>query len=355
MDGRVKSLRGDLNGNLKHKDFYFVCSRGDEKRVMFYDNEDYNRMLLLMAYSADLYETEIPAYSLMSNHYHLVVYTNNIKKFIPYIRRYYSSYFNAKYNKSGRSGNPTCQYSKLVPLPNEDPSESLRRVVADKILYVLRNPVHHGVCDSPFEYRWTSLRTCFNSISIDDGWTYSMTECKKVKLLLTDKEQRKFLPKGKHLLPNLLMDNQGFVLPESFVSDYIIRRVFKSKIMLYRALQRESRTEIFNKRLEKNDRMKRYLSMSPYQQKLADLRYKEIIDRENSKVHAHKDVQIIKELKVIGRDINVPIFNNKNPYTDLEIDRIITELLLRLPYVYMSQCHRILDIPYNKLYRYFRS
>jgi len=112
------------------KEFYHLFSRGVEKRKIFLDRKDYERFLALLYILnqedhfhvsnflnkgqkniLDLYKQKrgkplvsILAYSLMPNHFHLVVQEiedGGISKFLGRLLTAYSMYFNIKYERSG--------------------------------------------------------------------------------------------------------------------------------------------------------------------------------------------------------------------------------------------------------------
>ena len=112
------------------KEYYHLFSRGVEKRKIFLDKNDYERFLALLYILnqkdhfhvsnflnkgqkniLDLYEQKrgkplvsILAYSLMPNHFHLVVQEiieNGISTFMMKLLTAYSMYFNIKYERSG--------------------------------------------------------------------------------------------------------------------------------------------------------------------------------------------------------------------------------------------------------------
>ena len=121
MERKVKFVPGE---------YYHLFSRGVEKRKIFLDKNDYERFLVLLYILnqsehfhvsnflnkgqkniLDLYKQErgkslvsILAYSLMPNHFHLVVQEiieGGISTFMMKLLTAYSMYFNIKYERSG--------------------------------------------------------------------------------------------------------------------------------------------------------------------------------------------------------------------------------------------------------------
>ncbi len=107
--------------------YYHVYNRGVEKRVIFNDKYDYQRFLLLLLLSNDtlsvdvsqsirdfsipelIRETRTPlvrisAFSLMSNHYHLLLSPledQGVSKFMQKVATGYTMFFNRKNDRSG--------------------------------------------------------------------------------------------------------------------------------------------------------------------------------------------------------------------------------------------------------------
>jgi putative transposase len=108
-------------------EYYHVYNRGVDKRIIFNDEFDYQRFLLLLLLANDQEPIEVKqlvrtvtipkllqqarqplvsilAFSLMSNHYHLVlkeITDNGISKFMHKLGTGYSVYFNLRNDRSG--------------------------------------------------------------------------------------------------------------------------------------------------------------------------------------------------------------------------------------------------------------
>lgn len=87
------------SGNL----FHIFC-RGNEKRDIFLEEDDYNRFLTRMKEYKIIHKISIICYCLMPNHFHLVLRQNTNKPLSLFIHRLavsYSMYFNKRYNRVG--------------------------------------------------------------------------------------------------------------------------------------------------------------------------------------------------------------------------------------------------------------
>lgn len=102
-------------------EFYHLYNRGTEKRKIFLDEQDYNHFLFLMCVcntkknielrntsdNFDRGETivDIGAFSLMPNHFHILVHEKiegGISKYMLKLMTGYSMYFNKKYERTGK-------------------------------------------------------------------------------------------------------------------------------------------------------------------------------------------------------------------------------------------------------------
>lgn len=109
--------------NFVPNEYYHIYNRGNDKRVIFHDNQDYQRFVSLMYLSntkinfrmndisKDVYNfdrgkklVEVGAYCLMSNHFHLILIQTeegSISKFMQKLSTGYSMYYNQKYKRTG--------------------------------------------------------------------------------------------------------------------------------------------------------------------------------------------------------------------------------------------------------------
>lgn len=141
--------------------FHHVWSRG--VKVIFRDRDDFNFFLNHLAVALFTSRIKCLAYSIMSSHFHLIVQTKNefaIQQLITIISRAYSMHFRKKYLCSIPPLSFEIQYSD----ENED-FVSMR----SKLLYVLRNPVHHYTTDSPLSYEYSSAKYIFLKQILGEG------------------------------------------------------------------------------------------------------------------------------------------------------------------------------------------
>ena len=83
--------------------FYHILNRGVERRNIYLEEEDYDKFIDILKKIFKQYNITLHAYCLMTNHYHLLLETNenNISDAMKKLNSFYSIYFNKKYNRSG--------------------------------------------------------------------------------------------------------------------------------------------------------------------------------------------------------------------------------------------------------------
>ena len=95
-DGRL--LRVEYPGAIYH-----VTIRGNNRRVLFLDDEDRGRFLERLGEYREEYAVRVYAFCLMTNHVHLVVETPNanLGRFLHRLQTAYTTYFNLRHGQSG--------------------------------------------------------------------------------------------------------------------------------------------------------------------------------------------------------------------------------------------------------------
>lgn len=83
--------------------FYHVLSRGNERRDIVLDDEDRHLFLEILGRMSDRFATQILAYVLMPNHYHLLVRTPeaNLSRALQWFGVTYARRFNDRHNRNG--------------------------------------------------------------------------------------------------------------------------------------------------------------------------------------------------------------------------------------------------------------
>ena len=175
---------------------------------MFRSREDFIRGINCLCLAAHYTEAVLLAYVFMSNHVHIIVRTDDPEKFMMKFRYAYNKYFNAKYHRRGRIGENKFFKIELVGLYH----------LLTAIAYVLRNPVHHGICATPFGYEFSSIRGIFRT---EFGW-------QTAEGILPRKSAYKFIPSRSVLPENYQMNSQGMILPETVIDAQDIEHQFST-------------------------------------------------------------------------------------------------------------------------------
>ena len=83
--------------------YYHVTCRGNARQTIFSSDADRSAFLDLLGRSADVYQAEILAYVLMSNHFHLLVKTprGNLQEFMRHFNISYTGWYNRRHRRSG--------------------------------------------------------------------------------------------------------------------------------------------------------------------------------------------------------------------------------------------------------------
>ena len=164
---------------------------------MFRTREDYIHGIICLCISCHETDVQLIAYCFMSNHVHLCVRGGNIKAFTKAFRYSYTRYFNAKYQRRGSLGESKFFTHEIHGLMH----------LLTAIAYILRNPVHHGVCSTPFEYEFSSVSAAFS---------------KELGQLKWSKDEKNKVPfyqiPSHHKLPaHVRVSSSGTIVPESIV------------------------------------------------------------------------------------------------------------------------------------------
>ncbi len=128
--------------------FYHIIVRGNQQQAIFYDDQDRLEYLKRIKRYKKEHGFLIYAYTLMTNHIHLLIETSKspISKIMQVINLTYTQYFNRKYMKVGHLFQG--RYKSFLC----DRDEYLLGLVR----YIHLNPVRARVVTGPHEYGWSS-------------------------------------------------------------------------------------------------------------------------------------------------------------------------------------------------------
>jgi hypothetical protein len=186
------------------KTYHLCLSAGDE--IMFRDLEDYNRgfncfaLALYKSNSTGLVE------SFMSNHFHLMIQTEDPKEFMYNMRQPYSKYFNRKYCRTGRLGEKHHFQLEINGLHHHLAAMS----------YTLRNALHHGIVPIPYAYPHSSVNAIFRK---EMGKTSE-------EILLPQKSYYRYIGRRAEYPSSYKMNKNGLFLRESVLDLAQVENMF---------------------------------------------------------------------------------------------------------------------------------
>ncbi|MCQ2551062.1 MAG: transposase [Clostridia bacterium] len=136
------------NRQISDTNYYHIMLRGINKQNIFEDDEDRKKFIDIAFHFAKETETKICAWCLMSNHVHLLIYSEKIPEvFIKRVGCTYVPYFNKKYERVGHLFQDRYK-SEAV---NND------RYLIGVVRYIHKNPQKAGICNME-SYEWSSYR-----------------------------------------------------------------------------------------------------------------------------------------------------------------------------------------------------
>lgn len=129
---------------------YHVTSRGNERKPIFWDNEDRLIFLDLLTKVNEKYNWLCHAYCLMNNHYHIIIETpeGNLSRGMRQLNGVYTQLFNKKYKRVGHIFQG--RYNAVLIQKENHLLEVYR--------YVVLNPVRADLVKKPEEWKWSSYR-----------------------------------------------------------------------------------------------------------------------------------------------------------------------------------------------------
>jgi len=130
--------------------WYHVMNRGLARRPIFLDAKDYKNFLFLLKEITETFSIEIHAYSLMPNHYHLLIHTP--KKGLSRAMRHLNGIYTQFFNRCHRRDGPLFRgrYKACIVDSNA--------YLVELVRYIHLNPVKAKICRQPKEHQWTSHR-----------------------------------------------------------------------------------------------------------------------------------------------------------------------------------------------------
>jgi len=130
---------------------YHVIQRGHNRSAIFDQPCDFEFLVALVRYAAHRYATDVHAFAVMNNHYHLIAtptHNRALARTMEGIDAGYTRYYNRKHGRTGTAWN-----ARYKAKPIEDETYWLTC-----LRYVELNPVSAKLVRAAELYRWTSFR-----------------------------------------------------------------------------------------------------------------------------------------------------------------------------------------------------
>jgi putative transposase len=128
---------------------HHVIQRGNDRQLVFREDEDYQRFLGWLKESARFYQVAIHAYVLMPNQVHLLatpVDNEGLAQMMQKLGRFYVPWFNSKYGRSGGLFEGRFRTSLV----------EAERYLLTCSRYIELNPVRANLAPAPLDYPWSS-------------------------------------------------------------------------------------------------------------------------------------------------------------------------------------------------------
>jgi len=129
--------------------YYHIYNRGANKADIFLGDSDYVFLLKLLRKKSEEFDVSVIAYSLMNNHYHLLLRQNGeatISQFMQSVFNIYSKAFNSKYQHSGT----------LFEGPFKAIMVKDEKYLVHLCRYIHRNPVEAGMVVVPEQWHYSN-------------------------------------------------------------------------------------------------------------------------------------------------------------------------------------------------------
>jgi putative transposase len=230
---------------------YHVMARGNRKQPIFEHDRDRRRFLQILDDASERYGVPILAFSLMRNHFHLVVLTprGNVSAFMRQVDGVFTQYSNWRYE---RVGHLLQGPFKAVIVEND-----MHLLTA--IAYVLMNPVEAGLVLRPCDWAWSSCRA---TVGLSIAPHYLSTDWIDTLFPAASRpdSQRRFeiFLNGPRTFESYLEQNAPAVGSDEFkerIRSYIGEHLFRSDVpRAYKALFRPPLEELFGVRLDQRQR-----------------------------------------------------------------------------------------------------
>ena len=128
-----------------------VFCRGNNRSTVFYNDFERYDFIRRLNRIAKCYDTRVQEFTLMDNHFHLQIRTEQLSIFMKSLLQGYVRWYNLRNSTT----------DKLFKTPFNSACKYSAEWITESKLYILQNPVKAGICEHPSQYKWSSYRFHF--------------------------------------------------------------------------------------------------------------------------------------------------------------------------------------------------
>lgn len=154
--------------SVQHADFYHVLNRGNARQKLFMKGADYRAFTAILAEAPFHAPMRLLAYCLMPNHWHLVLWPDNVLALSAYMHWITSTHVRRwiPLHRPDCGGHVYQGRYKSVPLRGE-------AHLLTALRYVEANAVRAGLVNNALNWRWSSATATPAALPILTAWPVS--------------------------------------------------------------------------------------------------------------------------------------------------------------------------------------
>lgn len=166
--------------------WYHVLNRGRRSEKIFLNKKDYQTLIDLLIEACELWKVNISAYSLMPNHYHLLINTpeGNLSRFMRHINGVYTQ----RFNKNNKCEGQLFKGRFKSILVNGD------SYLLQLLRYIHRNPLRAKLVKNMDDFQWSSHQG-YVTKSKDWEWLY-----KEFILLILSEDKKEWIKEYRNFI-----------------------------------------------------------------------------------------------------------------------------------------------------------
>lgn len=148
IENKKKTTATKKRVSREQKGYFHVILKSNFQVNIFEDKEETDMFMHLFYKHAPNYSSTLLGYVLMTTHVHLVIYSEQLSKFIQTWLRIFAKYRNKRYRTSG----------KIFLTPFSSYHIPSQKNLIESIFYLYYNPIAEEICSHPAEYSECSYK-----------------------------------------------------------------------------------------------------------------------------------------------------------------------------------------------------